>query len=124
MPPLQARVTLFVDRAVGKVNRWVFGNNMLGYQKGGWPYAEPIYEDGVPPVEELFALAFACPDQIQSYYDDLRRLLRETTGRDNVPIAVTEFNGHFVQEKPVPYRHTLGNALLNAEMLRVFLNKR
>ncbi|GIV18817.1 MAG: hypothetical protein KatS3mg023_0568 [Armatimonadota bacterium] len=327
MPPLQARVTLFVDRAVGKVNRWVFGNNMLGYQKGGWPYAEPIYhdrgagiwdperrrpvpemvalaknvglsvarypggcgvhlfdwkktvgplearpeqlfglpeflqcceamgavplitladyhgtaqdaadmveylnapadarhpwaqlrakdgrrqswnvrwfeygnetehgdhvsrrmspteyaqnylqyrramkavdpriqlgavvatgfprlddwarpvldilgkevdfvihhsyipqysrEDGVPPAEELFALAFACPDQIQSYYDDLRRLLQETTGRDNVPIAVTEFNGHFVQEKPVPYRHTLGNALLNAEMLRVFLN--
>lgn len=79
-------------------------------------------EDGVPSAEELFALAFASPDQIQAYYDDLRRLLRETTGRDNVPIAVTEFNGHFVQEKPVPYRHTLGNALLNAEMLRVFLN--
>lgn len=53
-----------------------------------------------------------------------RRLLRETTGRDNVLIAVTEFNGHFVQEKPVHYRHTLGNALLNAEMLRVFLNLR
>lgn len=81
-------------------------------------------EDGVPPAEELFILALACSDQIQSYYDDLRRLLRETTGRDNVPIAVTEFNGHFVQEKPVPYRHTLGNALLNAEMLRVFLNSR
>lgn len=84
----------------------------------------PTYyrDDGIPPAEQLFALALACPDQIQSYYDDLRRLLRETTGRDNVPIAVTEFNGHFVQEKPVPYRHTLGNALLNAEMLRVFLN--
>lgn len=81
-------------------------------------------EDGIPPAEELFALALACPDQIQAYYDELRRLLRETTGRDNVPIAVTEFNGHFVQEKPVPYRHTLGNALLNAEMLRVFLNPR
>jgi len=326
MPALQARVTLYADRPVGKVNRWVFGNNMLGYQKGGWPWAEPVYhdrgagiwdperrrpvpemvtlaknigltvarypggcgvhlfdwkktvgplesrseqqfglpefllccqamgavplitladyygtaqdaadlveylnararpgkpwaqlrakdghpgswdvrwfeygnetehgdhrerkmspieyahnylqyrramkavderirlgavvatgfprldewarpvlqiigkeadfvihhsyipqysrEDGIPDAEELFALAFASPDQIQAYYDDLRRLLRETTGRDNVPIAVTEFNGHFVQEKPVPYRHTLGNALLNAEMLRVFL---
>lgn len=84
----------------------------------------PLYarDDGVPPAEELFALAFAAPDQIQAFYDDLRRLLLETTGRDNIPIAVTEFNGHFVQEKPVPYRHTLGNALLNAEMLRVFLN--
>lgn len=81
-------------------------------------------EDGVPPAEELFALAFAAPDQIQHFYDELRRLLRETTGRDNVPIAVTEFNGAFVQEKPVPYRHTLGNALLNAEMLRVFLAPR
>ncbi|MDW8289671.1 MAG: alpha-L-arabinofuranosidase C-terminal domain-containing protein [Armatimonadota bacterium] len=78
-------------------------------------------EDGIPPAEDLFALALAAPDQIQAFYDDLRRLLREVTGRDNIPIAVTEFNGHFVQEKPVPYRHTLGNALLNAEMLRVFL---
>lgn len=81
-------------------------------------------EDGVPPAEDLFALAFAAPDQIQAFYDDLRVLLRETTGRNNVLIAVTEFNGHFVQEKPVPYRHTLGNALLNAEMLRLFLNPR
>lgn len=81
-------------------------------------------EDGIPPAEELFALAFAAPDQIQAFYDDLRRLLGETTGRSNVPIAVTEFNGHFVQERPVPYRHTLGNALLNAEMLRLFLNPR
>ncbi len=79
-------------------------------------------EDGVPSAQELFALALASPAQIQSYYDDLRRLLRQTTGRDNVMIAVTEFNGHFVQEKPVPCRHTLGNALLNAEMLRIFLN--
>jgi len=28
-----------------------------------------------------------------------------------LPIAVTELNGHFVQEKPVCYRHPLGNAL-------------
>lgn len=84
----------------------------------------PVYsrEDNVPGSEALFALALACPEQIQSYYDEMRRLLREVTGRNNIPIAVTEFNGHFVQEKPVPYRHTLGNALLNAEMIRVFLN--
>ena len=32
-----------------------------------------------------------------------------------------EYNGSFVQDRPVPYRHCLGNALLNAEMLQVFM---
>jgi alpha-N-arabinofuranosidase len=80
--------------------------------------------DGNPDAKTLFTVALACPDQIQDYYDRLNALLRALTGRKGIPIAVTEFNGAFVQEKPVPYRHCLGNALLNAEMLRVFLNPR
>lgn len=47
-------------------------------------------------------------------------LLRQTSGRD-VPVAVTEYNIGLMQEKPVPYRFSLGNALLNAELLRIFL---
>lgn len=77
--------------------------------------------DGVPDARSLFAAGWAAPDQIQDYYDLLNGLLRETTGRPDTPIAVTEFNEGFVQEKPVPYRHTLGNAIAVAEMMRVFL---
>ncbi len=72
-------------------------------------------------TDSVFQHAWAAPDQIQRYYDKLNALLKSTTKRSSVPIAVTEFNGGFVQEEPVPYRHTLGNALLIAEMLRVFL---
>lgn len=79
-------------------------------------------DDGKPDARTLFRIALAGADQIHDYYRQLRRLLRHTTGRDDVPIAVTEYNGHFVQEKPVPYRLSLGNALVNAEMLRVFMN--
>lgn len=77
--------------------------------------------DGQPDAKTLFKLALAAADQIQDYYDEMNALLRELTGRKQTPIAVTEFNGSFVQEKPAPYRHTLGNSLVNAEMLRVFL---
>lgn len=77
--------------------------------------------DGKPDAKTLFAAGLAVTEQIQDYYDEMNALIREITGRGDVPIAVTEYNGHFVQEKPVPYRHCLGNALINAEMLHVFL---
>jgi len=82
---------------------------------------KPFYSgnDGKPDAATLFRNALACPDEIVEYLGRLRALLRRHAGRD-VPLAITEFNGSWVQEKPVPYRHTLGNALLVAEMLRVF----
>jgi hypothetical protein len=36
-------------------------------------------------------------------------------------IYVSEFNGYFAQDKPVPLRHSLGNALINAELIKFFL---
>jgi len=38
-----------------------------------------------------------------------------------IPLAITEYNSAFVQQKPVPYRHTLGNALVISEFLHIFL---
>jgi len=46
--------------------------------------------------------------------------LKQTSGK-SVGLAITEFNGGFIQEKPVPYRHSLGNALVNADLLHLFL---
>ncbi len=87
---------------------------------------KPLYSgnDGKPDAKTLLMIGLAGADQIQAYYDEMNALLREVTGRADIPIAVTEFNGHFVQAKPVPYRHCLGNALIVAEMLRVFMHPR
>jgi alpha-N-arabinofuranosidase len=75
--------------------------------------------NGELDARTLMAHALASADQIQDYYDQLNALIRGVTGR-KIPIAVTEYNDGFVQEKPVPYRHTLGNALANADIIRVF----
>jgi alpha-L-arabinofuranosidase len=36
-------------------------------------------------------------------------------------LAITEYNGGITGNDPVPYRHCLGTALLNAELLRIFM---
>ena len=51
---------------------------------------------------------------------DTLKFLRMKTGKD-IPLAITEFNIGFSQSKPIPYRHTLGAALVNAELLRIFM---
>ena len=48
------------------------------------------------------------------------RIIKEVSKKD-VPLAITEYNGGFCQDEPVPYRHCLGTALLNAELLRIFM---
>ena len=72
------------------------------------------------PVKELFKITLASPDQIKDILERIEEELKDLTGRE-IPIAITEFNGHFVQQKPVPYRHSLGNALFVADLLRVFI---
>jgi len=47
--------------------------------------------------------------------------IKEVVGRDDLYLAITEYNGHFVQEKPVPYRQSLANALRNAEHLGIMM---
>lgn len=71
--------------------------------------------------KDIFSISLAKPAISDEY--NLReavKVLKEKAGKD-VPLAITEYNGGFVQEKPVPYRHCLGTALVNAELLRVFM---
>lgn len=58
---------------------------------------------------------------IQGIYDRLHAQIRELTGREDLKLAITEYNGWFVQEKPVPYRQAFANALRNAEHIRVMM---
>ena len=86
-------------------------------------YPTPVWGEKVAaiPAEDIYRISLALPVIQDEYsYRDALALLKEKAGRD-VPLAITEYNGGFVQENPVPYRHALGTALLNAELLRVFM---
>lgn len=70
---------------------------------------------------DIFSASLAIPVLSQEMQiQQMLRHLKQFSGRD-IPLTVTEHNGGFAQEYPVPYRHTLGTALLNAEMLRIFM---
>jgi alpha-L-arabinofuranosidase len=72
-------------------------------------------------AKDIFRTTLGRPAVLDEYYfQDVLALLKKKSGRD-IPLAITEYNGGFVQEYPVPYRHCLGTALLNAEMLRLFM---
>ena len=70
---------------------------------------------------KIFNVSLAVPvikDDIQ--FEQVLKLLKEKSGRD-IPLAITEHNGGFIINKPIPYRHSLGTALINAELLRIFM---
>jgi alpha-N-arabinofuranosidase len=72
--------------------------------------------------DELFRQTLPNPYYIRGpQIRKLSQLLSKTAGK-RVPVAVTEFNTGFRQEKPVPYRHSLGSALVNAEMFNVLMD--
>ncbi len=56
----------------------------------------------------------------EAKFSDVLKSLRENAGKD-IPLAITEYNAGFWEDRPLPYRHCLGTALLNAELLRVFM---
>jgi alpha-L-arabinofuranosidase len=72
-------------------------------------------------TKELFKLTFASTKQFEKYYSILNQYIFKTTGK-RIPLSITEFNGHFVQGKPIPYRHTLGNAVYVADLIQLFIN--
>jgi alpha-N-arabinofuranosidase len=73
------------------------------------------------PPKEIFKRTLAIPVYREgSKFQNILKLLKENANKD-IPLSITEYNGGFIQNKPVPYRHCLGTALLNAELLRIFM---
>ena len=79
--------------------------------------------DGVPDAESLYALAFASSEQFATFFDHLRAEIIKVTGKA-IPVAVTEFNASYTQERPKPYRLSLGTAVQVADMLMLFQQPR
>lgn len=75
---------------------------------------------GPDDKREAMQACMAVTDQVVAKLADYRKLVRQETGKD-LPLAVTEFNAGFVQEKPVPYRFTFGAALFCADYMRQML---
>lgn len=86
------------------------------------PYL-PIYSsnDGQLGAMDLFRIAFAAPRQFDAVFRRLNKFILHETGR-SIPLAATEFNGHFVQDRPEPYRLALGTAVQVADLIQVLLD--
>lgn len=86
-------------------------------------YPSPAWRerlDHIPP-DDIFGITLAQPEfKLKVYIRNALDIMEQYTGKQ-IPLAITEFNCGFVQEKPVPYRHTLGCALVDAELLKIFM---
>ncbi len=73
-------------------------------------------------VNDIFKLTLALPEnQYAGYLKDTQELIKKQTGQA-IPLAVTEYNIGIPADKPIVFRYSLGAALLNAELLRIFLD--
>lgn len=73
------------------------------------------------PPSEIFSFSLAvAPLRYQDLFQELLAATKEISGKE-LPLAITEYNAGFAQDKPVPYRHSLGAALINADLLSIFM---
>ena len=73
-------------------------------------------------ADKMFTDTLNSLAEVDNYFKKISDHFQMETGRTNIPVAVTEYNGFFVQDDPVPYRYSLGTALFNAGLLQVFMN--
>jgi hypothetical protein len=81
---------------------------------------DPDYAEPGTTAEDVFQASLAVSPQVTRDLDRLNDTIVQRTGRSDLLLAVTEYNGVFIGDDPVPYRFSLGNALLNAEFLRTW----
>lgn len=119
-PAIQIGVVLFNaewDKIVAEIikDRVDFGIYHL--------YPTPVWGEGLEkvPPKKIFEISLAMPAlKYEPIFKNTLELFQKKSGK-KLSLAITEYNGGFVQEKPVPYRHTLGCALVNAELIRIFM---
>jgi alpha-N-arabinofuranosidase len=79
-----------------------------------YPSPEGKNLDLIDPVE-VYKVTLAIPALVfEPNFQQILNMLREKAGRE-IPLAITEYNAL------LPFRHDLGTALVNAEMLRMLM---
>ncbi|HEX2949183.1 MAG TPA: alpha-L-arabinofuranosidase C-terminal domain-containing protein [Armatimonadota bacterium] len=71
-------------------------------------------------ADSLMQGCMAAGEQYEMRMSLYREMIKRCSGK-NIPLAVTEFNASFVQNKPIPYRFSFGSALFSADLIRVML---
>ncbi len=77
-------------------------------------YDSSLTEDVL--MRGCMAAGDACERKIKDYH----ACIVKAVGHD-LPLAVTEYNCGFAQDKPVPYRFSLAGALFSADMIRILM---
>ena len=72
------------------------------------------------PEPLLLQACMAAGDQVELRVQQYHEMVHKECGR-TIPLAITEYNVGFVQDKPEPYRYSLAAALECADLLRVFV---
>ena len=72
-------------------------------------------------LKKVALSAMASDADLQFRLNEYRRLFDQVGVPPTTKIAVTEFNGHFVQNEPYPLRFSILNTVHNADFIRVFL---
>ncbi len=88
-------------------------------------YAVGLWDpQGANPIAKnadlLMRACLAAGEQTEAMLAKYRDAIRQHAGRD-LPLAITEYNASFVQEKPIRYRFSFGAALFSADYVRILL---
>lgn len=73
-----------------------------------------------PNTDRIMRACMAVGNQAEKKINAFRDLIKKICGKA-LPIAITEYNAGFVQEKPIPYRFTFGAAMMCADYMRIML---
>lgn len=143
-PPKFYSVTAFINwfKATAKAMRAVDPSIRIGLPVGWYgkplrellrqagPYADFIiihtyaikYHSNLTSVNENLAMqaCMASDEQMQYLLRRYHQMVREAVGK-NLPLAITEYNTDFLQNKPIPFRFTIGAAIFNADYVRILL---
>lgn len=75
-------------------------------------------EDSPGDPDQVFRILLGGVNAVSHNLKAYRRELKEAGIERSIPIAVTEFNCHLTQDKPFPWRLSLGGALVASEIMR------
>jgi alpha-N-arabinofuranosidase len=108
--PLSSWTTAVLDKTRDTADFYIYHAYLPRYS-GNSPH---------PAAESLFELGFASTEQLDLFVRRLRAEINRATHRE-VPLAITEFNGAYVQDLPAPYRLSQGAAVQVADLVMRFL---
>lgn len=89
------------------------------YFSSGWAHKDLDGKD-IKDIKKIFFDTIYEPNFFKKTIQKKLKILKRFSGRD-IPLVFSEYNTAFHQNKPVALRHSLGAALVNAQILKVIM---